>query len=274
MALKVPCPHCKKRLSVNEELAGKRIKCPGCGQTFTVSQPATQSPELAAPTAKGNKRADEAAPRRGDAPPSLHPIKGMKYFEVPRPSGDGVCSDEKCPCNNEPIPRGTGYLYVNLEMVKFRRDCLTVEEFTAKKRRVAAKLGSSRAFDPRAMKAVVMPRSLIPILMCRQGAKQRESTEGMSLEAAAADAAYWWETGLVPLRHNTAEATLMVKLVGSVFVLILLGVVGAGGWWLFATIGWWALLVILGVLLGLVGALVWAIRANSGPQAEAPATKE
>jgi hypothetical protein len=68
--------------------------------------------------------------------------------------------------------------------------------------------------------------------------------------------------------------TGMQTVVTWVAVLVVLGVVGAGGWWLFATIGWWALLVILGVLLGLVGAVVWAIRAGSGSQAEAPTAKE
>jgi hypothetical protein len=36
----------------------------------------------------------------------------------------------------------------------------------------------------------------MPILMCELGAKKR----GINLEVAAADAKYWWETGLAPLR--------------------------------------------------------------------------
>jgi len=40
------------------------------------------------------------------------------------------------------------------------------------------------------------PGTSSPILMCEQGAKLR----GLDLEVAAADAKYWWETGLVPLR--------------------------------------------------------------------------
>jgi len=35
-----------------------------------------------------------------------------------------------------------------------------------------------------------------PILVCEEGAKLR----GLDLEVAAADAKYWWETGLAPLR--------------------------------------------------------------------------
>ena len=40
------CPHCNKALRVKDELAGKRGKCPGCGQAFAI--PAT-SASAAAP---------------------------------------------------------------------------------------------------------------------------------------------------------------------------------------------------------------------------------
>ena len=30
------CPHCAKSLRVNDELSGKKIKCPGCQQVFAV----------------------------------------------------------------------------------------------------------------------------------------------------------------------------------------------------------------------------------------------
>ena len=34
--MKVKCPHCNKALSAQDELAGKRGKCPTCGGVFTV----------------------------------------------------------------------------------------------------------------------------------------------------------------------------------------------------------------------------------------------
>lgn len=40
------------------------------------------------------------------------------------------------------------------------------------------------------------PGTASPIMCCEQGARLR----GLDLEIAAADAKYWWETGLVPLR--------------------------------------------------------------------------
>lgn len=45
MAIRFECQHCKRPLAVREEHAGKRFKCPGCGQTATV-------PELSAATAE------------------------------------------------------------------------------------------------------------------------------------------------------------------------------------------------------------------------------
>lgn len=42
MAISIQCPGCKKKLKAKDELAGKRVKCPGCGQSIAIS--ATQAP--------------------------------------------------------------------------------------------------------------------------------------------------------------------------------------------------------------------------------------
>ena len=44
MALSVQCPGCDKNLKAKDELAGKRIKCPGCGQVLVApaAKPASQ----------------------------------------------------------------------------------------------------------------------------------------------------------------------------------------------------------------------------------------
>jgi hypothetical protein len=39
----LPCTHCGKRLKVKEEAAGKRVKCPGCGQATAVPLPGPTS---------------------------------------------------------------------------------------------------------------------------------------------------------------------------------------------------------------------------------------
>lgn len=40
MAISILCPGCQKKLKVKDELAGKRVKCPGCGQVIVVPVPA------------------------------------------------------------------------------------------------------------------------------------------------------------------------------------------------------------------------------------------
>ena len=111
----------------------------------------------------------------------------MKYFEVPRPPGDGLCSDNACPCPEVKIPRGSGYLYVSQKAVEFRRDAPTIEEL--KRKLIFIKASSGFAYT----KILQTPSA---ILMCKKGAKLR----GIDLEIASADAKYWWKTGLVPLR--------------------------------------------------------------------------
>jgi len=115
----------------------------------------------------------------------------MQFFEVPEahPGQDGICSDNECPCGypGATIPRGTGYMYVSKSVVDFRRDALTVKEAAEKMQRMQA--NSFIIFDQNVVTSTIM---------CEQGARKR----GLDLAVAAADAKYWWETGLVPLRET------------------------------------------------------------------------
>ena len=99
----------------------------------------------------------------------------IEFVETKRPLGDGVCSDDSCPCSEVSIRRGTGYLYISQEFIDFHHN-------TALRSAL------------RESGAIVM--GLAPILVCEQGAKLR----GLDLEVAAADAKHWWKTGLAPLR--------------------------------------------------------------------------
>ena len=113
----------------------------------------------------------------------------MKYFECDVPPGDGVCSDNNCPCPEVKIPRGTGYLYIDQELVNFRRQYTSMrsarEAMQQRQVQMRASLGTFTGFY-----------RLGPILVCKQGAKRRK----LDLEVAAADAEYWWKTAKVPLR--------------------------------------------------------------------------
>lgn len=115
----------------------------------------------------------------------------MQYFEdsVP-PAGDGLCSDNACPCPETRIPRGSGYLYISQELVDFRRKYPRLSDARQAKER---ELDARRAALGMQFTAIY---SVGPIFVCEQGARLRN----LDLETAAADARHWWATGQVPLR--------------------------------------------------------------------------
>ncbi len=61
--MRVHCPHCRKSLRVGVDFAGKRAKCPACGQTMTI--PLTREEQIIATTPEPN------AASRGTDPPGL-----------------------------------------------------------------------------------------------------------------------------------------------------------------------------------------------------------
>jgi len=115
--------------------------------------------------------------------------EAAEYFECDVPAGDGRCSDDSCPCPEVVIPRGTGYLYIDQDLVKFRRQYPTVKSAVEAMKRLQDQMRASGV-------GLTGFYRLGPILVCEQGAKLRK----LDLEVAAADAKYWWETGKVPLR--------------------------------------------------------------------------
>jgi hypothetical protein len=129
-------------------------------------------------------------PKRSVEAVSKKDVLEMEYFEVACPAGDGFCGDRNCPCPppGTKIPRGAGYLYISQEVVDFRRDARSAQEAQEKVNRMRKELDMTVV--------IVEPGVIQPILMCEQGARLR----GLDLNIAAADARYWWETGLVPLR--------------------------------------------------------------------------
>jgi len=118
------------------------------------------------------------------------PYPEMEYFELERPQGDGLCSDDACPCKppENRILRGSGFIYISKEVVEMRRDARTMPELNEKLKRLYGHLKNTDIHFGAG--------TVIPIVMCEQAAKRR----GIDLQVAAADAKHWWETGLVPLR--------------------------------------------------------------------------
>jgi DNA-directed RNA polymerase subunit RPC12/RpoP len=41
MAIEFKCPHCEKPLQADDQMAGQKAKCPGCGKELEVPQKQT-----------------------------------------------------------------------------------------------------------------------------------------------------------------------------------------------------------------------------------------
>jgi len=113
------------------------------------------------------------------------------FFECDVPTGDGRCSDKACPCPEVRIPRGGGYLYIEPELVEFRREYPRLADANrAMKERI------DRDFASKGVSSYITRFRVVPLLMCEQGARLRK----LDLDVASADAKHWWATGLAPLR--------------------------------------------------------------------------
>jgi hypothetical protein len=78
MAIKLNCLRCKKALRVKDELAGKRVKCPGCQQVLVVPEPAHPSAEVEA----------LAAAALSDAPAATAAVPATTTLDFPCPFCD------------------------------------------------------------------------------------------------------------------------------------------------------------------------------------------
>jgi uncharacterized Zn finger protein (UPF0148 family) len=67
MPVAFSCPECDKSLKVKDELAGKKVKCPGCGEPIVVEAADDPEPESAVqepPRRKGRDDDDDDRPRK------------------------------------------------------------------------------------------------------------------------------------------------------------------------------------------------------------------
>jgi len=80
MGIQVSCSKCNKKYSIKDSLAGKKIKCPGCGEVLTVPMPS-----VAAGSSKANQPLFEFADEAGEG--------GLVCAEcgADLPSGTKVC---------------------------------------------------------------------------------------------------------------------------------------------------------------------------------------
>ena len=115
---------------------------------------------------------------------SLHPIRGVQYAEVEVPKNGTYCNDRECTCNRSRLENGEGYLIIHKDFKKFRKDCLSLEEFQAKQKKIGIHKIKHGKDTPR--------------LVCKLGAERIKK----DLATARIDAAYWWDSGKIPLRET------------------------------------------------------------------------
>src|SRR5438093_3287450 len=75
MSLSLRCEACGKPLKLKDELAGKKIKCPACGQGLTV--PPADEPEGV------TAAAEVGAPEPGRAPPDRNRRRRKRHQDEP-----------------------------------------------------------------------------------------------------------------------------------------------------------------------------------------------
>lgn len=179
---------------MHKEYGGKmtEITCQKCGLTSTWTDYSPDHP-------KGK----EITTQCFNCGTILSPQKSveMEYFECVRPSGDGTCSDDSCPCGypGANIPRGSGYFYISKELVEMRSDALTLSDLQKKAQHIQQEMGAAMMS---ATSGVFMP-----ILMCKLGAKKRQIDMGV----AASDAKHWWKTGMAPLRPTPMKGAAQLQ---------------------------------------------------------------
>lgn len=110
MPIRVACTECDKKLSVRDVLAGKKVKCPGCGSVFIAAALGgstavkAASPKLAPPSAKDNVSAKPMAKR--PAPPPIDNDEDLD--ERPTRGKKPIARDDDDEDSNDRPARGKG----------------------------------------------------------------------------------------------------------------------------------------------------------------------
>ena len=160
---------------------------------YPVSSPIQPAPAVVPETARA------APPMAAPMAPTQPTSSSLEYFDTLMNDGDGLCSDNDCPCSETVIPRGTGYLYVSPEIVEFRRQFPRREDATREMQRRVAEKHAALGI-PLGQGGTTLIRTG-PVLVCEQGARLRN----LNMEIAAADAIHCWNTGLAPLRPTPVQ---------------------------------------------------------------------
>jgi hypothetical protein len=109
MPIKFSCPHCKRVMTVKDQMAGKKGNCTGCKQVVTVPRPTAAPP---APNATGATQTKPVSPKTAapqpNAPPAAVDVEAEAaalFSDEPPPSEptETQTIDLNCPFCDEPI---------------------------------------------------------------------------------------------------------------------------------------------------------------------------
>lgn len=75
---KFDCPSCGKRLKATRKLIGKRVKCPGCGQSVQVAAPASEPPKSAPESSSAASPQSNALDAFSLAAPAIADLSGRE----------------------------------------------------------------------------------------------------------------------------------------------------------------------------------------------------
>lgn len=105
-AIPVTCPKCQKQLQVSADLAGKKIRCKGCGEIIAVTAPASKSSPAKSAAAAAKPAAavgkSPAAPAKPAAPKPAAPA-APKIFDDDGPATYGFAADEAAAAAANPV---------------------------------------------------------------------------------------------------------------------------------------------------------------------------
>ena len=220
MPIKFSCPHCKRVMTVKDQLAGKKGTCTGCKQVVTVPRPAATPPAAnAAGAVQKQPAAPKAAPQPSVPPPAVDvEAEAAALFsdEPPPPEPTETQTiDLNCPFCDEPIHFGAELAGKKAPCPECRR-IIKVPEIVKKEPK------DWRKADPRGPAGARLPDQPAP-----EGAWGSVAASAVGKQALV-------EAGVLPTKQ--VPRTLWQKtrwpILGATVLLLLAG----GGW---MGLRWW-----------------------------------